>query len=232
MFVTSTSPSYTTTSVSPISFTATLNSVPRTAIDAVGLLIRYGFGFPPQWLILTRTLPRRISNSSRTEPAVRKSLSKTLDPDRTKTMLPSVNSIVTWPPPLVSISSPGKSTSPRVAILGGCAPVESKAVPLTLAMRASTDVTWARAAGTEHAKASATPIKTWMVLPRIRPDTDPAVKDFRRLALWNFRVSRVFVVPFGRGEQPVFGYQPLDCSAVQAEDRRRPSLLALIFIQD
>ena len=48
-----------------------VNSVPRTAMEAVGLFMRYGFGLPAKWLILTRTAPSVISNSSRSDPAVR-----------------------------------------------------------------------------------------------------------------------------------------------------------------
>ena len=135
---TSTAPSYTTTWVSPRHPTSMLNSVPRTAMDAVGLFIRYGLGLPAKWLILTRTIPRVISNSSRSEDACWKSFSTTMDSGCTTTMLPSLRSITTRPPPRVSMRSPGFRMPPGREPEGGGTGVESSARPVTLAARAIT----------------------------------------------------------------------------------------------
>lgn len=71
-------------------------------------------------------------------------------------------------------------------MLEACEPLDSKAVPLTLAMRAATDVPWARAVATEYVEATAATTKTWTVLPRMRAVADPAINASRRLRLVKF----------------------------------------------
>lgn len=100
-----------------------LNSVPRTAIEAVGLFMRYGFGRPPKWLIRTRTIPRTIVNNSRSDAACWKSFSTMTDSGCTTTMLPSLRSITTRPPPRVSIRSPGFRMNPAVRLAGTLSPL-------------------------------------------------------------------------------------------------------------